>query len=92
MVFANLFPIGVLQLGDAVANGYWHARSIEFFTDHSLIEWLRLPGDALFIAGVVPLAYLTCRAVLRPSSRGTNADSLHTSPLFVEVLPDPRNP
>ena len=30
MVFANLFPIGVLQLGDAVANGYWHARS-EFF-------------------------------------------------------------
>ena len=28
MVFANLFPLGVLQLGDSVANGYWHARSI----------------------------------------------------------------
>src|SRR5262249_8304734 len=44
MVFANLFPIGVLQLGDSVANGYWHARSIEFFRDHAAIEWLRLPG------------------------------------------------
>ena len=66
MVFANLFPIGVLQLGDAVANGYWHARSIEFFNNHAIIEWLRLPGDVLFIAGVVPLVYLTARAVLRP--------------------------
>ena len=24
MVFANLFPLGVFQLGDSVANGYWH--------------------------------------------------------------------
>ena len=70
MVFANLFPIGVLQLGDSVANGYWHARSIEFFNDHALIEWLRLPGDVLFIAGVVPLVYLTARAVLRPAAAG----------------------
>ena len=31
MVFANLFPIGVLQLADVVTNGYWHARSLEFF-------------------------------------------------------------
>ena len=36
MVFANLFPLGVLQLGDAVANGYWHARSLEFFRRHTL--------------------------------------------------------
>ena len=50
MVFANLFPLGVLQLGDAVANGYWHARSIDSSTTSPLIEWLRLPGDVLFIA------------------------------------------
>ena len=31
------------------------------------LEWLRLPGDVLFIAGVVPLVYLTGRAILRPS-------------------------
>ena len=73
MVFVNLFPLGVLQLGDSVANGYWHARSIEFFRDHALIEWLRLPGDVLFIAGVVPLVYMTVRAVFRPRPRAMPA-------------------
>ena len=33
MVFVNLFPLGVLQRGSIQANGYWHARSIEFFRD-----------------------------------------------------------
>jgi nitric oxide reductase subunit B len=90
MVFANLFPIGVLQLGDAVANGYWHARSLEFFNNHAFIEWLRLPGDMLFIAGVVPLVYLTARALFRPAERQAPADETGTalqSPLFTEVSP-----
>ena len=69
MVFVNLFPLGVLQLGDSVQNGYWHARSIEFFRDNALIEWLRLPGDVMFIAGVVPLVYMTARPVLHPRPR-----------------------
>jgi len=93
MVFANLFPIGVLQLGDAVANGYWHARSIEFFNDHAMIEWLRLPGDVLFIAGVVPLVCLTGRAALHSCSRPSGPSAIsHTavvSPLFTEVSPGP---
>jgi nitric oxide reductase subunit B len=88
MVFANLFPIGILQLGDAVANGYWHARSLEFFNDHAMIEWLRLPGDVLFIAGVAPLVYLTGRAVFRPLRR-PDADADAVSPLFTEVSPVP---
>jgi nitric oxide reductase subunit B len=90
MVFANLFPLGVLQLGDAVANGYWHARSIEFFENHAMMEWLRLPGDLLFIAGVMPLVYLSGRAVIRPVrlqapviESGTSLES----PLFSEVSP-----
>jgi nitric oxide reductase subunit B len=90
MVFANLFPLGVLQLGDAVANGYWHARSIEFFNNHALIEWLRLPGDALFIAGVLPLVYLTARAVLRPAQAPppeTGPEEAAESPLFTEAVP-----
>ena len=69
MILGNLFPLGVLQLGDVVTNGYWHARSIEFFRDHAVIEWLRMPGDVVFIAGVVPLVYLTAKAVLRPRGR-----------------------
>ncbi|MGE5195403.1 MAG: nitric-oxide reductase large subunit [Deltaproteobacteria bacterium] len=75
MVFVNLFPLGVLQLGDVVTNGYWHARSLEFFEQHSWIEWWRLPGDVLFIAGVVPLVWLTAKAVLRPTTAIAPLDS-----------------
>jgi nitric oxide reductase subunit B len=90
MVFFNLFPLGVLQLGDSVANGYWHARSIEFFRAHTLLEWLRLPGDVLFIAGVVPVVYLTGKAVLRPrpmpepEPAGVESQEI---PLFREIVP-----
>jgi nitric oxide reductase subunit B len=58
MVVLNLFPGGVLQLLDVLKNGYWHARSPEFLNDHItiLIEWIRLPADAIFILfGVIPL-------------------------------------
>jgi nitric oxide reductase subunit B len=58
MVILNLFPGGVLQLIDVLKNGYWHARSPEFLDQRItlLIEWLRLPADAIFIlTGVVPL-------------------------------------
>jgi nitric oxide reductase subunit B len=92
MVFANLFPLGVLQLGDAVANGYWHARSLDFFEKHAYVEWLRLPGDVLFIAGVVPLVYLTGRAVLRPARPPEQSAAPGVpleSPLFTEVTPGP---
>jgi nitric oxide reductase subunit B len=90
MVFFNLFPLGVLQLGDSVANGYWHARSIEFFKNHSLIEWLRLPGDILFIAGVVPVVYLTAKALWQPRPTPVSEPSAleSESPLFREVLPE----
>ena len=89
MVFFNLFPLGILQLGDSVANGYWHARSIEFFRTHTGLEWLRLPGDVLFIAGVVPVVYLTGKAVFRwrpmPEPEPAGAPS-QGSPLFREVV------
>lgn len=58
MVVLNLFPGGVLQLLDVLKNGYWHARGPEFLNDRitTLIEWIRLPADAVFILlGVVPL-------------------------------------
>jgi nitric oxide reductase subunit B len=58
MVVTSLFPGGVLQLNDVLNNGYWHARSQEFLNQPVMhtIEWLRLPGDGVFIAfGVLPL-------------------------------------
>ena len=61
MIFATLFPLGLLQLYESVDVGYYEARSLEFLTNDTiaLLEWLRLPGDVLFIVGgVLPLLYL----------------------------------
>jgi len=58
MVVLNLFPGGILQLLDVLKNGYWHARSPDFLNQRvtTLIEWIRLPADSIFILlGVVPL-------------------------------------
>ena len=58
MVVLNLFPAGVVQFLDVLENGYWHARSPAFLDRKMtvLMEWLRLPADAIFILfGVVPL-------------------------------------
>jgi len=58
MVVLNLFPGGVLQFFDVLKNGYWHARGPEFLNARTttLIEWMRLPADAIFILfGVIPL-------------------------------------
>lgn len=60
MVVTNLFPGGVLQLADALNNGYWHARGPEFLSQRivRVLEWCRLPGDLVFILfGVLPLVY-----------------------------------
>lgn len=61
MLFVNLVPIGTLQLYDAVANGYWHAREPEFFQSGTvhLFEWLRIVGDTIFlVGGIFPVVYL----------------------------------
>jgi nitric oxide reductase subunit B len=61
MVFATLFPLGILQLYHSVAYGYYDARSLKFVGNptNSLLEWLRFPGDVVFIiGGVLPVLYL----------------------------------
>jgi nitric oxide reductase subunit B len=61
MVFATLFPLGVLQLYHSVSSGYFDARTLQFITGgtNPVLEWLRLPGDVLFIVGgVLPILYL----------------------------------
>ena len=61
MTFATLLPLGLIQLYESVDAGYYSARSLEFLTNdtNSLIEWIRFPGDVLFIAGgVLPLLYI----------------------------------
>jgi nitric oxide reductase subunit B len=61
MVFATLLPLGLLQLYHSVAYGYFDARTLKFLGQptNALIEWLRFPGDVLFIVGgTLPLLYL----------------------------------
>ncbi|MGE8634486.1 MAG: nitric-oxide reductase large subunit [Achromobacter piechaudii] len=74
MVTMSLFPSGVLQVWDVVQHGYWHARSLDYIGSERsrLIEWLRLPGDLVFIlGGALPLViasikgYLGMRAAAR---------------------------
>jgi nitric oxide reductase subunit B len=63
MVVLSLFPGGILQVNDVIQNGYWHARGLTY-TAGSLprfLEWMRLPGDLVFIVfGAVPLALAVC--------------------------------
>jgi nitric oxide reductase subunit B len=66
MVFATLFPLGLLQLYHSVSVGYFDARSITYMTNstNAFLEWMRLPGDAIFIVGgVLPVLYLAWQAV-----------------------------
>jgi len=58
MVVVDLFPAGVLQLWDAIKNGYWHARELEYVMSgtYHLLEQLRIVGDTIFIViGVIPI-------------------------------------
>jgi nitric oxide reductase subunit B len=71
MCFATLLPLGILQLYKSVDEGYFEARELEFLTNdtNTAIEWLRLPGDIVFIVGgaVVALyiAYLGIRHTVK---------------------------
>ena len=59
MCFATLLPLGILQLYKSVNDGYFEARELKFLTNdtNTLLEWLRLPGDIVFIVGgAIPVA------------------------------------
>lgn len=67
MLIMSLFPGGVLQVWDVVQHGYWHARSLDYIGSERsrLIEWLRLPGDLVFILfGAIPLAIASIKGWL----------------------------
>lgn len=87
MVFATLLPLGVLQLIHSVNDGYYEARSLNFLTGqgNSLLEWLRLPGDLVFIiGGVLPFLWIAWQAV-RHFRTGPTAHELPDNPLYTEV-------
>ncbi len=64
MIFVNLIPIGTIQLFQSFGQGYWKVRDPQFFAQPAVrvFEWLRFPGDVIFIvAGILPVVYLAIR-------------------------------
>jgi nitric oxide reductase subunit B len=93
MCFATLLPLGLMQLYESVSHGYWEARSLQFLTGetNALIEWIRLPGDIVFIVGgALPLLYLCWLGVRYRVSNITLEEPEH--PLFTEVTTAARAP
>jgi nitric oxide reductase subunit B len=90
MSFATLFPLGLIQLYESVNNGYFSARTLNFLTNptNELIEWIRFPGDILFIAGgVLPLLYICYVGVRHRVTRVTMEEPEEI--LFTEVTEPP---
>ena len=93
MCFATLLPLGIAQLYTSVNEGYWEARDLKFLTEDTstLLEWLRLPGDMVFIAGgAVPVLYIAYLGIRHTVTRVTleEPDDI----LFTEVVRSRRRP
>ena len=87
MVFATLLPLGVIQLYHSVNSGYFEARSLGFITQpgNVLLEWLRMPGDLVFIiGGILPFIWIAWVAV-RNFWSGSSTEELPASPLYTEL-------
>jgi nitric oxide reductase subunit B len=89
MCFATLLPVGLLQLHKSVESGYHAARSLEYISNptNSFFEWLRLPGDVVFIAGgVVPFLWICFLGVRHVVRRGGPSPETVSGPaLFTDV-------
>ncbi|WP_084220031.1 nitric-oxide reductase large subunit [Spirillospora albida] len=83
MVFVTLLPIGILQLHRAVDVGYYDARSLAYVSSdtNTVLEWLRLPGDVVFIAGGVgPLLWLAFLGIRHRGRHALTKAPLQTGP------------
>jgi len=87
MVFATLFPLGILQLYHAINVSYYDARSLNYIGTraNSVLEWLRMPGDIVFIlGGILPLLYIVFQGV-RFMRKGTGTEEPREI-LFTDVV------
>lgn len=90
MCFATLLPLGILQLYKSVSDGYFAARQLDFITNpnNQLLEWMRLPGDVVFIAGgAVPFLWI-CWLGVRYRTRNQIMEEPHDV-LFTEIVGAP---
>ncbi|MCP3811502.1 cbb3-type cytochrome c oxidase subunit I, partial [Mycobacteriaceae bacterium Msp059] len=91
MVFASLLPLGIMQLYHSVNDGYFEARSLGYLTQpgNAVMEWLRMPGDVIFIAGgILPFVWIAWVA-LRHFRSGPTTLELPEQPLYTELAAEP---
>lgn len=72
MVFATLFPLGIMQLYHSINVSYYDARTLNYVGSraNAVLEWLRMPGDIVFIlGGALPILYI-CASGIRYMRRG----------------------
>jgi nitric oxide reductase subunit B len=58
MILVSLVPVGVLQALESFENGFWSARSLDFYQRPIVktLLWLRMAPDTVFIVvGALPL-------------------------------------
>lgn len=68
-VVMTFLPVGFPQLEAAFSEGFAYARSLEFYEGTVLWHWLRTPGDIVFAAGALLMAWdflVKLRGVYRP--------------------------
>jgi nitric oxide reductase subunit B len=56
-ILLNFFPIGWPQLIAVYEHGFAYARSIAFYDQTLIWQWMRLPGDVVFAAGALLMAW-----------------------------------
>jgi nitric oxide reductase subunit B len=91
MVFATLLPLGVMQLWTSVNTGYFEARTLGYITEpgNVILEWLRMPGDVVFIVGgILPFVWI-CWLGVRYGIEAT-ITKMQPETLFVEEHEDAR--
>ena len=87
MVFATLFPLGILQLYHSISVSYYDARTLNYIGSHanSILEWLRMPGDIVFIfGGTLPIFYLAFQGVRHMGSSTTTEERKDI--LFTDIV------
>jgi nitric oxide reductase subunit B len=88
MIVVTLFPVGVMQALESFNNGFWSARSLEFYRQPIVnkLLWLRILPDSVFLlVGIVPLAAASVWGLLH--LRGLRAPE--RKPDMMDALPSP---
>ncbi|MCO4781418.1 MAG: cbb3-type cytochrome c oxidase subunit I [Candidatus Cloacimonetes bacterium] len=79
MVVLVIVPVGALQLSSAVDNGFWFARSREFYEGATVnaFLWFRIVPDTIFLYGVLRLLQFVLGGML--SIRGNEEETQELS-------------